>query len=57
MVRYTLALAGEPAEEASRIDVVEKVVDILHGAQLDEDFLCEVNPKGQVRFHLEVLDM
>ncbi len=49
MVRFTLALAGQPADEASRMEVSEQVVDILGGGeQLEETFLCDINPKGQV---------
>ena len=49
MVRYTLALAGKPAEEASAMAMSEQVVDIFHFGQLEETFLCDINPKGQVR--------
>lgn len=49
MVRYALAIAGQPANEASRIDLSLEVVDIMNCGQLDETFLCEINPKGQVR--------
>ncbi|CAJ2500532.1 Uu.00g033850.m01.CDS01 [Anthostomella pinea] len=48
MVRYTLALAGEPRDTDSAMDIEEKVIDIFHNAQLDEEYLCNVNPKGQV---------
>lgn len=49
MVRYSLAIAGTPAEgmlpvslELYKIDIVEK------NEQFTELYLCEVNPKGQV---------
>jgi hypothetical protein len=49
MVRYTLALRGSPKDPSSQINVTEKVVDIFHEAQLEEDFLLNINAKGQVR--------
>jgi hypothetical protein len=49
MVRYTLALRGEPVDAASEMTIEEREVDIFREAQLEENFLCEVNPKGQVR--------
>jgi len=48
MVRYTLALRGEAKDKESGIDVTERVVDITQGDQLSEDFLCNINGKGQV---------
>jgi hypothetical protein len=48
MVRYTLAVRGTPHSPAAAITVDEQMVDIFHEAQLDEDFLLNVNPKGQV---------
>ncbi len=52
MVRYTLALAGRPADEASEMAMSEEIVDIFHFGQLEETFLCDINPKGQVRLCL-----
>lgn len=49
MVRYTLALRGIARDPADEITVEEHVVEIFQGAQLSEEFLCYVNPKGQVR--------
>lgn len=48
MGRYTLAIRGEPKDAASEVVVDEHEVDIFREAQLEEKFLCEVNPKGQV---------
>jgi len=48
MVRYTLAIRGAPHSPAAAMTVDEQMVDIFHEAQLDEDFLLNVNPKGQV---------
>ncbi|TVY87385.1 hypothetical protein LAWI1_G005630 [Lachnellula willkommii] len=48
MVRYTLAIRGAPKEASTMMIVEEQEVDIFHGAQLEEQYLCEVNPKGQV---------
>jgi hypothetical protein len=49
MVRYALALRGEPKAASDEMVVEERVVEIFKGEQLTEHFLCEVNPKGQVR--------
>lgn len=48
MARYSLAVASEPTDADSVIEVEEKVVDIMHKAQLDEEFLCKINPHGLV---------
>lgn len=48
MVRYTLALRGPPKDASSAIEVHEQEVDVYHEEQLSEQFLCEINPKGQV---------
>ena len=48
MVRYTLAIRGKQKQASTVIVVEEKEVDILHGAQIEQKYLCEVNPKGQV---------
>ena len=48
MVRYTLALRGPAEDDASAVLVEEKEVDIFHEEQLTEQFLSEINPKGQV---------
>jgi hypothetical protein len=48
MVRYTLAIRGAPKEASVRLVVEEQEVDIFREAQLEERYLCEVNPKGQV---------
>lgn len=55
MVRYTLALRGPSKDPSSKIDVTEKVVDIFNSAQLEEDFLVNINPKGQVRLRPSTL--
>ena len=49
MVRYTLALRNEPkdAESAMEVDLVE--VDLYKSGQLEEHFLCDINPAGQVQ--------
>lgn len=48
MVRYTLALRGTAVDSASSMSVTEKIVDIFNEEQIEEWFLCGVNPKGQV---------
>ena len=49
MVRYAIAVRGEPKDESSAMSITEQVVDLFHSEQLKEEYLCEVNPKGQVR--------
>jgi hypothetical protein len=53
MVLYTLALRGEPKDPESEMIVDTYEVDIFHEAQLEEQFLCEINAKGQVYYHAE----
>ena len=48
MVRYALALRGEAKMSSSEIIVDLHEVDMFHGAQLEEHFLLDINPKGQV---------
>ena len=50
MVRYTLALRGPPKAGSPDVTVSEEVVDISGSLdQLTEDYLCNINPKGQVK--------
>jgi hypothetical protein len=48
MVRYTLAVRGAPSNSAEAMVIQEQEVDIYNNAQLEEHFLLQVNPKGQV---------
>lgn len=48
MVRLTLAMRGIPKDSSSEMVVEEKFVDIFKNHQLEENFLCNINPKGQV---------
>ena len=48
MTRFTIAVTRHLQGE--ELDIEEKVVDIQHGGQLSEYYLCDVNPKGTVRF-------
>lgn len=48
MVRYTIALRGPPKDAASSMSICEQDVDIFNEEQLSEQFLCEINAKGQV---------
>jgi len=48
MVRYTLANSGAPTQHSLPLSVELKRLDIFGGEQLSEEYLCEVNPKGQV---------
>ncbi len=49
MVRFTIALCRQLEGGKQRPEIVENSVDIQHGGQLVESYLCEVNPKGTVR--------
>jgi len=49
MIRYTLILRGPPKDPNSQISVEEKLIDIFAHEQLEKWFLCDINPKGQVR--------
>lgn len=48
MVRYTFALARDPRPGIRSITLDLREVDIFNNAQLEEYYLCHVNPKGQV---------
>jgi len=50
MVLLTLAFRGQPKDAASEIVVQQQSIDILASKQLEETFLTEINPKGQVSF-------
>jgi hypothetical protein len=49
MVRYTVETRGPPKDGEPDWTVETKVVNIFAGEQISEHFLCDVNPKGQVR--------
>ncbi|EXJ65707.1 uncharacterized protein A1O5_11234 [Cladophialophora psammophila CBS 110553] len=46
MVRYTVAVIQHLQD--GRIRINEQPIDIQHGGQLAESYLCKVNPKGTV---------
>lgn len=48
MMRWLVNIRGEPKDEASRMDISTKEVDIFHEEQFSEWYLCDVNPNGQV---------
>ncbi|KAH8658333.1 hypothetical protein BX600DRAFT_468996 [Xylariales sp. PMI_506] len=48
MARYTYALRGQPSTPDGEIRLEEKVVNVMTGEQLTEQFLCEVNAYGEV---------
>lgn len=48
MMRYLMRIRGEPVDEASRMLVEEKLIDIFNEEQLAEDYLLKVNRNGQV---------
>lgn len=50
MVRLTFELRGVPRSQDDEMILEERWVDITVGKQLEEDFLVNVNPKGQVSF-------
>lgn len=50
MVRYSFACRDELAGDKKDIQIEEKEVDIIHGEQLSEHFLCDVNVNGEVKF-------
>jgi hypothetical protein len=50
MVRYTFALAGAPVPGDLPISLKLQEVDIFQNEQLEEFYLCNINPKGQVRY-------
>jgi hypothetical protein len=47
MVRMTLNL-GKQWPNVSEIPVLEKEIDIVHGEQLEESFICDINLAGSV---------
>lgn len=56
MMRYLIAVRGEPADAASSMGVIkEKMIDIFNEEQLEEDYLLHVNPRGQVNISHEKL--
>jgi glutathione S-transferase len=48
MARYTFACRGAPKDSKHEMRLKEEVVDIMHGGQLSEHYLCDVNAKGEV---------
>lgn len=48
MVRYTLALRGKAKDEDASLHVQERLCSLKNRDHLTEEFLCDVNPKGEV---------
>ena len=48
MVRYTFLLAGAAAVGSLPIALELRPVNLFENEQLEEFYLCSVNPKGQV---------
>ncbi|KUJ08945.1 uncharacterized protein LY89DRAFT_598871 [Mollisia scopiformis] len=48
MVQLTFAFRGEPKDAGSQMTIEKKSIDIMNGEQLEEAYLTEINPKGQV---------
>ena len=46
MARLTLELAGRSNNSFPHVEQIP--IDIQHGGQLEEYYLCDVNPKGTV---------
>lgn len=53
MVRYTIAV-GRHCHQQNQVNIIERPIDIQHGGQLAEYYLCDVNPRGTVSFDLSV---
>jgi hypothetical protein len=51
MVRYAVALRGEPGDENQRMEISQKTVNLHRDENLSEWYLTKVNPKGQVSFN------
>ena len=49
MMRWLVDIRGEPKDEASRMDIGLKEIDIFSEEQFSEWYLCDVNPNGQVQ--------
>ena len=47
MVRLTLELGKQPTS-IMELPIIEKEIDIQHGGQLAESYICEVNRMGTV---------
>lgn len=47
MLRLSLFLSQGPGS-SEPVSFKETEIDIQHGGQIDEDFMCNVNPRGQV---------
>jgi len=48
MVLLTLAFRGQPRDVNSEMVVKEHAIDLFASEQLEEAYLTEINPKGQV---------
>lgn len=57
MVRLTMAFKGQPKDGGSPMIVEEREVDIWKGEQVTEEYLTEINPKGQVSMPLCIPSM
>ncbi len=51
MMRWLVDVRGEPKDEASRMDISTKEINIFNEEQFSESYLCDVNPNGQVFLH------
>jgi hypothetical protein len=49
VIRHTLAVRGNPNPDVGDIVVKQQEIDIVYNLeQLEEHYLCEVNPRGEV---------
>lgn len=49
MTRLTYRFRGEPRDNSRAIVADEKLIDIFTFDQLSKHYLCDINPKGEVR--------
>jgi hypothetical protein len=47
MVLLTFAFRGQPKDAQTEMAIKKQEVDIFKGAQVEEVYLTEINPKGQ----------
>lgn len=48
MMRWLVEIRGEPKDDASRMNIGLREIDIFKEEQFEEWYLCDVNKNGQV---------
>ena len=48
MVRYSIAVRGEPKDQEHEIRIHEEQIDFQNKEQLTEHYLCDINAAGEV---------